>query len=130
MEIVYHIGAHETDEDRLLKCLLKNRDTLAEPSVTLGADDLAPAWAQGRPATAQPSMTGRGHKAAMGRLTAMPLHKQRPQVRDPRVANMGRRPVKKMPYVSAPGSPPPRLSTPTTLPRPGSPPTSWAFRRW
>ncbi|MEM6729309.1 MAG: hypothetical protein AAF618_12485 [Pseudomonadota bacterium] len=28
MEIVFHIGAHETDEDRLLKCLLKNRDSL------------------------------------------------------------------------------------------------------
>ncbi|MEM6275638.1 MAG: hypothetical protein AAF714_01715, partial [Pseudomonadota bacterium] len=35
MEIVYHIGAHETDEDRLLKCLLKNRDTLAEQRVSV-----------------------------------------------------------------------------------------------
>jgi len=33
MEIVYHIGAHETDQDRLLKCLLKNRDTLAAQGI-------------------------------------------------------------------------------------------------
>ena len=25
MEIVYHLGAHCTDEERLLRCLLKNR---------------------------------------------------------------------------------------------------------
>lgn len=35
MEIVYHIGAHETDEDRLLKCLLKNRQTLAEQRISV-----------------------------------------------------------------------------------------------
>lgn len=35
MEIVYHIGAHETDEDRLLKCLLKNRETLAEQGISV-----------------------------------------------------------------------------------------------
>lgn len=29
MRIVYHLGAHCTDEDRLVRCLLKNRDTLA-----------------------------------------------------------------------------------------------------
>ncbi len=29
MRIVYHLGAHFTDEERLLKCLLKNRDLLA-----------------------------------------------------------------------------------------------------
>ncbi|MEO0485652.1 MAG: hypothetical protein AAF092_07050 [Pseudomonadota bacterium] len=35
MEIVYHIGAHETDEDRLLKCLLKNRATLMEQGISV-----------------------------------------------------------------------------------------------
>ena len=35
MEIVYHIGAHETDENRLLKCLLKNRDTLTEQRIAV-----------------------------------------------------------------------------------------------
>jgi hypothetical protein len=29
MRIVYHLGAHCTDEERLLRCLLKNRGTLA-----------------------------------------------------------------------------------------------------
>lgn len=28
MQVVYHIGAHVTDEDRLLRCLLKNTDQL------------------------------------------------------------------------------------------------------
>ena len=35
MEIVYHIGAHETDEDRLLKCLLKNRETLVSQGIAV-----------------------------------------------------------------------------------------------
>ncbi|MEM6896011.1 MAG: hypothetical protein AAF576_01435 [Pseudomonadota bacterium] len=35
MEIVYHIGAHETDEDRLIKCLLKNRDTLMAQGISV-----------------------------------------------------------------------------------------------
>ncbi|MEM1151114.1 MAG: hypothetical protein AAGI03_11225 [Pseudomonadota bacterium] len=35
MEIVYHIGAHETDDDKLIKCLLKNRDTLAEQGIAV-----------------------------------------------------------------------------------------------
>ncbi|MEL6548910.1 MAG: hypothetical protein AAFQ54_01565 [Pseudomonadota bacterium] len=35
MEIVYHIGAHETDEDRLLRCLLKNRESLAERGIAV-----------------------------------------------------------------------------------------------
>ena len=30
MQVVYHLGVHCTDEDRLLKCLLKNRGLLAE----------------------------------------------------------------------------------------------------
>lgn len=29
MQVVYHLGAHFTDEDRLLKCLLKNKGPLA-----------------------------------------------------------------------------------------------------
>lgn len=33
MQIVYHLGAHCTDEERLLRCLLKNRDALGEAGV-------------------------------------------------------------------------------------------------
>lgn len=35
MQVVYHIGAHCTDEDRLLKSLLKNRDTLQQHGVVV-----------------------------------------------------------------------------------------------
>ncbi|MEM9349718.1 MAG: hypothetical protein AAGA47_05615 [Pseudomonadota bacterium] len=35
MEIVYHIGAHETDDDKLIRCLLKNRDLLAERGIAV-----------------------------------------------------------------------------------------------
>ncbi len=35
MRIVYHLGAHFTDEERLLKCLLKDRDTLKEHGVSV-----------------------------------------------------------------------------------------------
>lgn len=35
MRIAYHLGAHFTDEDRLLKCLLKNRDTLGAARVVV-----------------------------------------------------------------------------------------------
>ncbi|NGM47730.1 hypothetical protein G5B31_19535 [Rhodobacter sp. SGA-6-6] len=33
MRIVYHLGAHCTDEERLVRCLLKNRATLAEQGI-------------------------------------------------------------------------------------------------
>ena len=33
MRIVYHLGAHFTDEERLLKCLGRNRDLLARQSI-------------------------------------------------------------------------------------------------
>jgi len=33
MQIALHAGVHNTDEDRLLKCLLKNRDKLREDGV-------------------------------------------------------------------------------------------------
>lgn len=33
MEIVYHLGAHCTDEERLLRCLLKNRGTLSQQGI-------------------------------------------------------------------------------------------------
>lgn len=33
MRIVYHLGAHCTDEDRLVRCLLKNRAVLAEQGI-------------------------------------------------------------------------------------------------
>jgi hypothetical protein len=35
MRIVYHLGAHFTDEERLLKCLLKNRDLLAKHDIVV-----------------------------------------------------------------------------------------------
>jgi hypothetical protein len=35
MRIVYHLGAHFTDEERLLKCLLKNRAVLAEHGIVV-----------------------------------------------------------------------------------------------
>ena len=33
MRIVYHLGAHCTDEERLIRCLLKNRNLLAEQGI-------------------------------------------------------------------------------------------------
>jgi hypothetical protein len=35
MRIVYHLGAHCTDEDRLVRCLLKNRAALAEEGIVV-----------------------------------------------------------------------------------------------
>jgi hypothetical protein len=35
MRIVYHLGAHCTDEDRLVRCLLKNRAELAEQGIAV-----------------------------------------------------------------------------------------------
>lgn len=35
MHVVYHIGAHCTDEERLLKCLLKNKGELAEAGIAV-----------------------------------------------------------------------------------------------
>jgi hypothetical protein len=35
MRIAYHLGAHCTDEDRLVRCLLKNRGTLAEQGIVV-----------------------------------------------------------------------------------------------
>jgi hypothetical protein len=35
MRIVYHLGVHCTDEDRLVRCLLKNRATLAEEGIVV-----------------------------------------------------------------------------------------------
>jgi hypothetical protein len=37
MRIVYHLGAHCTDEDRLVRCLLKNRAGLAEQGIVVPA---------------------------------------------------------------------------------------------
>ena len=37
MRIVYHLGAHCTDEDRLVRCLLKNRGRLAEQGIVVPA---------------------------------------------------------------------------------------------
>ena len=35
MRIVYHLGAHCTDEDRLVRCLLKNRAALADQGIII-----------------------------------------------------------------------------------------------
>jgi hypothetical protein len=35
MRIVYHLGVHCTDEDRLVRCLLKNRATLADQGIAV-----------------------------------------------------------------------------------------------
>jgi hypothetical protein len=35
MRIVYHLGAHCTDEERLVRCLLKNRSVLAEQDIVV-----------------------------------------------------------------------------------------------
>ncbi|MFM7443120.1 MAG: hypothetical protein ACKO2N_04295, partial [Tabrizicola sp.] len=35
MRIVYHLGAHCTDDDRLVRCLLKNRALLAEQGIVV-----------------------------------------------------------------------------------------------
>lgn len=35
MQIVYHIGAHFTDEERLIRCLLRNRGLLAEQGIAV-----------------------------------------------------------------------------------------------
>ena len=35
MRIVYHLGVHCTDEDRLVRCLLKNRSVLAEQGIAV-----------------------------------------------------------------------------------------------
>ena len=37
MRIVYHLGAHCTDEERLVRCLLKNRATLADQDIVVPA---------------------------------------------------------------------------------------------
>lgn len=37
MRIVYHLGAHCTDEERLVRCLLKNRGPLAEQGIVVPA---------------------------------------------------------------------------------------------
>jgi hypothetical protein len=37
MRIVYHLGAHCTDEERLVRCLLKNRAVLAEQGIIVPA---------------------------------------------------------------------------------------------
>lgn len=35
MQIVFHLGAHDTDEDRLVRCLLKNKGKLAEQGIVV-----------------------------------------------------------------------------------------------
>ena len=35
MRIVFHLGAHCTDEDRLVRCLLKNRAILADQGIAV-----------------------------------------------------------------------------------------------
>jgi hypothetical protein len=35
MEIAFHLGAHATDEERLIRCLLRNRKALAEEGIAV-----------------------------------------------------------------------------------------------
>lgn len=35
MQIVFHAGAHNTDEDRIIKCLLKNRPDFSNLGVNV-----------------------------------------------------------------------------------------------
>ena len=35
MRIVYHLGAHCTDDERLMRCLLKNRDVLSAQGIVV-----------------------------------------------------------------------------------------------
>ena len=35
MRIAYHLGAHFTDDERLLRCLLKNRDVLLQNEIVV-----------------------------------------------------------------------------------------------
>ena len=37
MRIVYHLGAHCTDDERLIRCLWKNRETLAVQGIVVPA---------------------------------------------------------------------------------------------
>jgi hypothetical protein len=37
MRMVYHLGAHCTDDERLIRCLLKNREVLAQQGITVPA---------------------------------------------------------------------------------------------
>ena len=40
MKIVYHLGAHFTDEDRLVKCLLANKDVLSQEGIAVPNPDI------------------------------------------------------------------------------------------
>ncbi|MGB8623669.1 MAG: hypothetical protein WCD16_12690 [Paracoccaceae bacterium] len=64
MQVVYHLGAHATDEGRLLKCLLKNADTLKAEGISLpGPSNYRPllrdavSSLNGKPATAEAQQT-------------------------------------------------------------------------
>lgn len=58
MRIVYHLGAHCTDEERLLRCLLKNRGALAEEGIII------PGPAKYRTLLRDTAMTLKGQPAA------------------------------------------------------------------
>lgn len=60
MQIVYHLGVHCTDEDRLLRCLLKSRSLLAQEGIAVPGPKRyrilmrdAAAQLRGKPASAQ-----------------------------------------------------------------------------
>ena len=40
MQIVFHAGAHNTDEDRIIKCLLKNRPDFSNLGVNVPPPEL------------------------------------------------------------------------------------------
>lgn len=71
MRIVYHLGAHCTDEERLLRCLLKNRGALAAEGIFI------PGPAKYRTILRDTAMTLKGQAASaetqdmvMGQITA------------------------------------------------------------
>ncbi|MHC0054481.1 hypothetical protein [Actibacterium sp. D379-3] len=57
MQVVYHLGAHSTDEDRLRKCLLKNKGILAEEGI------IVPGPARYRPILRETMLSLRGQPA-------------------------------------------------------------------
>lgn len=61
MQVVYHIGAHYTDEDRLLRCLLKNKGLLAKEGI------IVPGPGKYRRRLRETLVEMRGHPAPMAR---------------------------------------------------------------
>lgn len=59
MRIIYHLGAHCTDEERLLRCLLKNRGVLADQGIVV------PGPTRYRTLLRETAVALKGHPASM-----------------------------------------------------------------